>query len=90
MSRAGAPGPVLAFATVATVICGGPVAGAAPPTTGTAGRAPATLPYVLPDDVRITSLFTVGDRTAGNGFRMVGIPDGLGLAKDDGKLIRWT
>ncbi len=37
-------------------------------------------PYVLPvaDGVSITSLLTVGDKPTGNGYRMVGIPDGLG------------
>lgn len=37
-------------------------------------------PYVLPvaDGVSITSLLTVGDKPAANGYRMVGIPDGLG------------
>jgi hypothetical protein len=49
---------------------------------GTARTGPTTgvAPYVLPvaDGVDITSLFTVGDKAAGNGYRMVGIPDGLG------------
>ncbi|MEV6982821.1 alkaline phosphatase PhoX [Sphaerisporangium sp. NPDC051017] len=37
-------------------------------------------PYVLPvaNGVSVTSLLTVGDKPAGNGYRMVGIPDGLG------------
>ena len=50
---------------------------------GTARPGPTTsvAPYVLPvaDGVDITSLFTVGDRPSGNGYRMVGIPDGLGV-----------
>jgi hypothetical protein len=46
------------------------------------GPSTTTAPYVLPvaDGVGITSLFTVGDKAAGNGYRMVGIPDGLGVA----------
>jgi hypothetical protein len=55
------------------------------------GRGPSTStdPYILPvaDDVRITSLLTVNDSgAAGNGYEMVGIPDGLGLTKVDDKV----
>jgi hypothetical protein len=53
------------------------------------GPSTTTDPYVLPvaDDVKITSLLTVGDAgAASNGYEMVGIPDGLGLTKVDGKL----
>jgi len=41
-------------------------------------------PYVLPvaDGVSTTSLLTVNSATASNGFRMVGIPDGLGAFRD--------
>jgi len=51
----------------------------------TISRGPSTTtdPYVLPvaDRVRITSLLTVNDAgAAGNGYEMVGIPDGIGLA----------
>src|SRR5262245_8374864 len=37
-------------------------------------------PYVLPslNGVDITSILTTGDLAAGNNYRMVGIPDGLG------------
>jgi len=37
-------------------------------------------PYLLPSiaDVKTTSILTVGDLPAENGYRMVGIPDGLG------------
>ncbi|MCW2702309.1 MAG: PhoX family protein [Blastococcus sp.] len=49
---------------------------------GTARTGPTTgvTPYVLPvaDGVDIASLVTVGDKPAGNGYRMVGIPDGIG------------
>jgi len=58
---------------------------------GTTARGPSTTtdPYILPAaaDVSITSLLTVGDAgAAGNGYEMVGIPDGLGLTKIDGKV----
>lgn len=37
-------------------------------------------PYVLPShaDVKTASILTVGDLPAGDGYRMVGIPDGMG------------
>jgi len=47
-----------------------------------ARKGPSTTkkPYVLPvaEGVETTSLLTVGDKPASNGYRMVGIPDGLG------------
>lgn len=59
------------------------------PTGALAARAPiattgptsSVSPYVLPaaDGVSITSLWSVGDE-AGNDYRMVGIPDGLGVS----------
>lgn len=49
-------------------------------------RGPSTTkdPYVLPvgDGVHIKSLITTGDRPADNGYRFVGIPDGLGAVRD--------
>ena len=44
-----------------------------------------TKPYVLPvgDGVSVTSLLTVGDGAASNGYEMVGIPDGLGLVRSE-------
>ena len=44
------------------------------------GPTSSASPYVLPvaTGVSITSLLTVGDSPAGSGYRMVGIPDGLG------------
>jgi hypothetical protein len=50
----------------------------------TTGPSTITNPYVLPvaSGVDITSLFTVGDGAADNGFRMVGIPDGIGSYLD--------
>ena len=48
--------------------------------TGKKGPSTTVSPYVLPvaDGVQTTSLLTVADMAAGNGYKMVGIPDGLG------------
>lgn len=63
------------------------VSPAASAAVGTGQRGPSTTvsPYVLPvaEGAEITSLLTVGDLPAGNGYKMVGIPDGLG-ARDAG------
>ena len=63
-----------------TVLALGATAALAGPGTTRTGLTTTVAPYVLPvaDGVDITSLFTVGDKPAGNGYRMVGIPDGLG------------
>ena len=57
---------------------------------GTAtGPSTTTSPYVLPvaDGVNITSLLTVNDGAAGNGYKMVGIPDGLGMLDQGANLV---
>lgn len=48
------------------------------------GPSSSQTPYVIPSlpSVSVTSILTVGD-AAGNGYKMVGIPDGLG-AYDNG------
>lgn len=48
------------------------------------GPSTKTAPYVLPtaSNVELTSILTVGE-AAGNGYRMVGIPDGLGAFNND-------
>ena len=45
------------------------------------GPGTTIMPYLLPSQasVDITALLTVRDKPADNGYRMVGIPDGLGL-----------
>ena len=45
------------------------------------GPGTTVMPYLLPsrDGVDITALLTVGDKPADDGYRMVGIPDGLGI-----------
>lgn len=45
------------------------------------GPGTTVMPYLLParDGVDITALLTVRDKPADNGYRLVGIPDGLGL-----------
>jgi Bacterial protein of unknown function (DUF839) len=69
--------------SAATVAAMALATGTALATTST-GPSTTTAPYVLPvaSGVDITSLFTVGDGAADNGFRMVGIPDGLGTYLD--------
>jgi hypothetical protein len=59
-------------------------ASAAPNTPGVTGPSTKTTPYVVPvaDGVSIRSLLTVGDTVAG--YKMVGIPDGLGLTAGNG------
>jgi hypothetical protein len=62
---------------------------AAGPSTST-GPSTVTPPYILPvaDGVKITSLLTVGDAgSARNGYEMVGIPDGLGITREHGKVV---
>jgi hypothetical protein len=61
---------------------------AADPDTAT-GPSTTTSPYVLPiaDGVSITSLLTVNDGAAGNGYAMVGIPDGLGMLGQGSNLV---
>ena len=61
-----------------------------PPAVAGIGTGPntKTAPYLKPvvGGVQITSLLTVGEGAAGNGYRYVGIPDGLGAhrgADDD-------
>lgn len=61
------------------------------PALAAVGTGPSTTvrPYVLPvaDGVDITSLLTVGDQPTSDGYRMVGIPDGLGAYKRGGDLV---
>lgn len=54
------------------------------PASTSVGPSTAVQPYVLPSlprGVDITAILTVGDR-ADNGYRMVGIPDGLGALRN--------
>jgi hypothetical protein len=79
---------VAAGATAALAALTAATAGAQPD-KGRAITGPTTTvkPYVIPvaDGVSTISLLTVGDKPAGNGYRMVGIPDGLGaLRGEDG------
>ncbi len=72
--------------TAATLSCLSGLALAAPAPAASTGPSTATRPYVLPaaDGVSITSLLTVGDRVGG--YRMAGIPDGLGARRGEGGL----
>jgi len=54
------------------------------------GPSTTTSPYVLPvaDGVHVTSLLTVNDAgSAGNGYEMVGIPDGIGVTIEGGQVV---
>ncbi len=82
-SRRKVPAVLLAAAVAAV---GATAAIAAPEGTGT-GPSTTTSPYVLPiaDGVLTKSLLTVSDAgSAGNGYEMVGIPDGLGAYREQG------
>ncbi len=48
---------------------------------GRTGPTTTVAPYVIPvaEGVEVTSMLTVGDKPAANGYRMVGIPDGIGV-----------
>ena len=81
----------LAFLLLAAslVISSSPVAAV---TSIARGPSTTTDPYVLPvaERVRITSLLTVNDAgAAGNGYEMVGIPDGIGLAIEGGRAVAY-
>src|SRR5262245_21047419 len=64
---------------------------ALPPGTST-GPSTTTAPYILPvaGGVSIESLLTVGDGAASNGYRMVGIPDGLGMIRQGANLVLYA
>jgi len=79
------PRAILIAATATTIAA--LAAGPALATPGTS-RGPRTTvnPYVVPvaDGVSTRSLLTVGDKPAANGYRMAGIPDGLGAVRNSG------
>ena len=67
------------------------MAGAAPATTAI-GPSTVTAPYLLPvaEDVHLTTLLTVDDAgAAGNGYEMVGIPDGLGAIRQGANIVTY-
>ncbi|GAA4233086.1 hypothetical protein FHR32_001598 [Streptosporangium album] len=72
-----------ATAVIASLAASGAAVAAPQPSVST-GPSTAVAPYVLPvaKNVGVTSLFTVGDKPAEDGGRMVGIPDGLGAYSD--------
>ena len=76
--RTAAAGAVVALAFVATATAG---------VTSDDGPTTTVSPYVIPaaKGVTTTSLLTVGDEPASNGYKMVGIPDGLGAFKRNGE-----
>ncbi len=68
----------------ATAVAAGGAAAIAIAAPLSIGPSTTIAPYVLPKapGVSVTSILTVGDGAAGNGYRMVGIPDGLGAYGD--------
>ena len=76
------PAALAAAAVVALAAAGGATAIAAAPGTSK-GPSSSDDPYVIPvaDGVSTTSIWTVGDKTTDEKYRMVGIPDGLGARK---------
>ncbi len=73
---------------IAAVLFATPVVATTPSVS--TGPSTSTSPYVLPvaDGVSITSILTVGDDGAAqNGYEMVGIPDGLGITRQHGKVV---
>jgi hypothetical protein len=54
------------------------------------GPSTATDPYLIPaaTGVQVASILTVNDAgSASNGYEMVGIPDGIGVMPEDGKVV---
>jgi hypothetical protein len=76
---------VLAIAAALTT----PVTAASSVSTG---PSTTTSPYVLPvaDGVHITSILTVNDGAADNGYQMVGVPDGLGVIQQGANLVLYS
>lgn len=81
----GAAVAALASPALASTVLAAPSPPATPAGTPSSNVAtgPSTViaPYVLPVSraVTVTSLLTVGDQPAGDGTRLIGIPDGIGL-----------
>jgi hypothetical protein len=75
---------VTAGALATAAIAAAPALAEQPGITDPIGPSTGTPPYVLPvaPGVRTSSLLSVGD--SAGGYRMVGIPDGLGAYRDDG------
>ncbi len=82
MSRRRKPGALVAVATVGLIAAGAGTAAATDPSGTSTGPSSSQPPYVIPvgDGVSTKSLLTVGDSVGG--YRMVGIPDGLGALRN--------
>ena len=72
---------------VMAIVAAGPASAERPGIEEAIGPSTRTPPYVLPvaPGVRTSSLLTVGDRVGG--YRMAGIPDGLGAYRNDGNRL---
>lgn len=74
-----------AFALAVLIVVGTAATAIAAPGGTSTGPNTGTKPYVLPvgDGVSVKSLLTVDDGSASNGYKMAGIPDGLGLVPSE-------
>ena len=89
-NRRRAPARRFALLTIAAALAFSASPAAAADHSISRGPSTTTDPYVLPvaDRVSITSLLTVNDAgAAGNGYEMVGIPDGIGLSIAGGRAV---
>ena len=78
------------FAVATAALLAAALAGSASADSSVAtGPNTSTSPYLLPvaDGLHLTSLLTVGDGAATNGYLMVGSPDGLGLMAQGSNLV---
>jgi uncharacterized protein DUF839 len=87
MSPSPALRPALVAALVTAVAAAVPASAEQPGIEEAIGPSTRTPPYVLPvaEGVRTSSLLTVGDTV--DGYRMAGIPDGLGAYRNDGNRL---
>ena len=88
-ARRGTTVAVAVTAAVASALTAGSASASSDTPPSTTGPSTTVAPYVLPvaAGVRTRSLFTVGDLAADDGYRMVGIPDGLGAYRQGKDLV---
>ena len=88
-SRRGTTAAVALTAVVASALGTGTASADSTEPPSSTGPTTTVAPYVLPvaGGVSTRSLLTVGDLPAENGYRMVGIPDGLGAYRQGRDLI---
>jgi Alkaline phosphatase PhoX len=95
MSRNGSPLDRIRVVTAvgAALVLASAIGAPASAASSTArGPSTTTDSYVLPvaDGIHITSLLTVDDGAASNGYQMVGVPDGLGMIRQGANLVLYS